>query len=105
MRYLTSLKASIELMGATFSFTDYTIYLDAPNGYVWAGNDSTSVIIHYANSSQQWLTKAIKEEMDIIKQGLRLATDEELIEIRFAQDDDTIQAIDGSPKFIPYPKG
>lgn len=83
---------------------DYTLNCDAPKGYVWCANGTPTLSIHYANNSQSWLAEAVRSETPNLRMGLRLATADELPEIRWNNDDDAWGAPEGSPERLEWPK-
>lgn len=89
------LKYKIESLGGTLDFNDYSIHVDAPHGYVWKANHTPTISIHYATNSESWLVEAYRYELTNLKMGLRKATQEELVEIRWNNEDDYL------PKDLP----
>lgn len=105
MKAIETLRAQLAAMGATLDASGgYALHCDAPRGYVWRANFTTTITIPYATNSQQWLVKAIREEMPAIKMGLRLADDAERVEIDHGNGDDepTWIAAPGAPDVIEW---
>ena len=98
MKLIERLRERLAKVGATLDATDYTLNCDAPPGYVWNANGETNLAVHYATNSETWLAQALREEESNIRMGLRLATPEELPDIRHGLDDDAWGAPDGSPQ-------
>lgn len=106
MKVIEQLKQKIESIGGSLDEYDGFFCLDAPSGYVWTGNGSTSFTIRYANrGGQSWLLKAIGEEKEMFDLGLYKVTDEkELAATRYGLDDDTWGAPVNAPEKLEWPK-
>lgn len=104
MKAIEKLREQLAQVGATLDDSGgYTLYCDAPAGYVWSANDCATLSIAYATNSQTWLTQAIKDATPDLAKGLRLASEEELADIRHSNDDDTIAAPQGAALIIMWP--
>lgn len=80
-----SLKAAVEAIGGSVDVHEDTLYCDAPVGYYWKATDLTNVIVHFANKSQTWLVKAVREACEDLNKGLRKCTPEETEEEDWGQ--------------------
>lgn len=104
LKAIAKLRRELEAIGATLDAGDYALHCDAPRGYVWEVMGMATYSIQYASNEQQWLTQAMKEAYPELVQGLRLATEAELVEIRHSNDDDTWGATAGSPATLEFKK-
>lgn len=102
MKAINQLRTKLQSMGASLDDSSgYTLYCDAAPGYVWASTGNAQVTIHYATNSQSWLVKAIKDAMDDLGGGLRLASDEEREQIEWNNDEEW-KAPAGAPATISW---
>ncbi len=102
MKSIERLRADLAAMGATLNDTPYSLHCDAPDGYVWKANGEPSYTIHYATNRQSWLMEELRYEMPNLKMGLRLATAEELPEIRWNLGEDEWGAAADAPETITW---
>lgn len=101
-KLIAQLKTRCEAVGASLDeYSDFVV-LDAPHGYVWCANGQASLTIHFGNGRQTWIALALRTEEPSLKMGLRLATPDELADIRHNNDDDSITAPDGAAATLEF---
>lgn len=103
MKAIEQLRAKLARVGATLEDDGYALHCDAPAGYTWRANGCRCISIHYATNAQQWLVKAIREDMDRLQMGLDKVTDpEELAMHQHEIDDDNWKAAPEAPERIEW---
>lgn len=107
MKLIEQLRAQLESIGASLDdkSCEGTLNCDAPSGYVWRANGCTCIAIQWANHSQSWLSKALKEDgLPRLRMGLSKVTDaKEIAETRHLLDDDSWGASIEAPETIAWP--
>lgn len=77
--------------------------IDAPCGYVWDCNGLPAIYVNAENYGRTCHVAASREAVDLMTLGLRLADEDERIDIEYDRDEPW-QAADGSPERIDYPR-
>jgi hypothetical protein len=100
-KMLDRLEKQLAPHGATIDRCGMFFCLDAPSGYLWVANGSTSIsVTHENHGGQTWMADAIKDAVNQIRDGLAKEDDPAEIErLRFEMDEDW-GAPDGAPDFI-----
>jgi hypothetical protein len=104
MKLIDQLRQQLEAVGATLDVGDTALYCDAPPGYVWAANDCACLPVTYANHSQTWLAKALREDAyPQLALGLNKVTDPaHLAQLQHDLGDDDWFAPEDAPNHIPW---
>ena len=100
MKAIENLKVRVAKMGCELTQDDYTIYIDAPKGYVFDATGCSVVVIPYFNNYETFAVKAIKEAMPDLKDGLRKADEEEIERLTHERDEDWTTA--NAPEHIEF---